>query len=448
MNLPISSLLSATKVVAIVCTLFLPANFCSAQGRYLKPTFKHRAEEKETGPTPAALLAGGPAAAQGNHFMDAYGNPIIMPASYCQSCPDGAGCYNGGCYGGGYGGGYPGGYGDPMGVDFGGYGEDQCGPHYFDISADVVFLQVDEVFENVGPLASLGSAASAPKLLDPQSSADEYEPGWRIAARYDIGALALLEVTYMGLYDIGFDETVNSLDIAVPPAPPADFSLQSVFSNFGVPPIDGFDASRTYSLEYDADLQSTEISYRRYWLANNPRISGTWILGARYIRFTEMLQYDASPFNPALGAVIADSASRIWDGENDMVGFQFGGDGWICLRQGLRFGGETKAGIYNNRFRFRHFGNFPEAGVGYTPPTDFDTFVKGNQVAFAAEGSLSIVADILPSWSIRGGYQFMYLNSLATAGGNIDTTNISNTAVHTQSDALFHGFTGGLEWIW
>ena len=438
MNLPISGLLSATNVVALACAILLPASFCSAQGRYLKPTFKHRAEEAAASPTPAALLAGGPAAAQGNQFMDSYGNPIIMPASYCQSCPDGSGCY-GGCYGGGY----PGGYGDPMGVDFGGYGEDQCGPHYFDISAEVVFLQEEEVFENVGPLASVGSAANAPRILDPQNSADDYEPGWRIAARYDIGALALLEVTYMGLYDIGFDETVNSLDVT---NPAVDFSLQSVFSNFGVPPIDGFDASRTYSLEYDADLQSTEISYRRYWVANNPRISGTWILGARYLRFIETLQYDAVPFNPVTG--LPDTATRSWDGENDMVGFQFGGDGWICLRQGLRFGGETKAGIYNNRFRFRHTGNFPEPDTGFAPPTDFDAFVKGDQVAFAAQGSLSIVADILPSWSIRGGYEFLYMNSLATVGGNIDTNSIVNTAVYTQSDALFHGFTGGIEWIW
>ncbi|MCG8449924.1 MAG: hypothetical protein MI725_10135, partial [Pirellulales bacterium] len=148
-----------------------------------------------------------------------------------------------------------------------------------------------------------------------------------------------------------------------------------------------------------------------------------------------------------------DTARRIWDSENDLVGFQFGGDGWLCLRQGLRVGAEAKTGVYNNRFKFRHMGDFPANPGGLPsgvapPPDDFDVRAEGNQVAFAAEGRVSMVADILPSWSLRGGYQVLYLNSLATAGGNVDQSNISNTAVLTQADALYHGFHGGLEYIW
>ena len=124
-----------------------------------------------------------------------------------------------------------------------------------------------------------------------------------------------------------------------------------------------------------------------------------------------------------------------------MVGFQLGGDGWITLRQGLRVGGETKAGLYNNHFKFRHAATLPSG-------TDFDVETKGDQVAFAAESSASVVVDLLPSWSFRGGYRVLYLSSLSTAGSNIEVSNINSTAVYSQAHAIYHGFNGGFEYVW
>ena len=130
-----------------------------------------------------------------------------------------------------------------------------------------------------------------------------------------------------------------------------------------------------------------------------------------------------------------------------------GGDGWLCLRQGLRLGGEIKTGVYNNRFKLERVGDFAEVG---NAPDDFAVEDDGDQVAFAAEAGVTMVADILPSWSIRGGYRVLYLNSLVTVGDNITTTYNVGPAVTTvnlaealtQSHQLFHGFHGGLEYIW
>ncbi|MCH2115058.1 MAG: hypothetical protein MK171_09140 [Pirellulales bacterium] len=433
MNLPVSIAVRTAWVAAFSATLLLNAHRIWAEGGYVQPRFSQpisqtgRAQQAMP-PLPGALLAGGPAAAQGNQFMDAGGNSIVMPANYCQGCP------------GGYGPAYPGGYGDPMGIDFGGCGTEQCGPHYFDISVDAVFFAAEELFDNLGNFGAITAAASAPRILNPNDSAGDFEPGWRIMGRYDIGALAVLEATYMGMYDIGFSNRVVSTQVTTSP-PDTPFQLVSVFSNFGQDPIDGLDQGEVYALRYESDLQSTEISYRRYWVGKNPRVSGTWLAGARYLRMTESLVHNVEAF--VLG--VTDFSMRSWNSENDLVGFQFGGDGNICLRQGLRIQGEAKAGIYNNRFKFRHVGEFPAAG---NAPADFDVSVEGNQVAFAAEWGVTLIADILPSWSVRAGYQALYLNSLATAGGNVDETNISNTALLTQSHAIYHGFHSGIEWIW
>jgi hypothetical protein len=398
----------------------------SPQAGYRPPIFTAAAGQGPRRPQPvlpASPLAGGQSAARGGPFMDAHGNSIVMPANYCQ--------------GGGYGGGYPpcpgAGYGDDsLAVDFGCYGmPDQSGPHYFDISAAAVFLRGEELFDGAPAFASVGVGLDAPRLLTPSGGGD-YEPGWKIAARYDLGPLSLFEATYMGLYDISSSGEARSLDVT---NPPSNFQLFSPFSNYGTGTlIPGVDFASVVRLDYESDLQSTELSYRRYWVDKHPRITGTFLLGFRYLRLTEDFTYDTF--------ALAGDSSRLWSSENDLLGAQIGGDGWFTLLQGLRLGGEVKVGLYNNHYVFTNAGNLPDVA------DNFHGTSKGDQVAFAAEGSVSLVIDILPSISLRGDYQVLYINSLATAGGNIDTANYFSTAIQTQSDALYHGFNAGLEYIW
>ncbi|MGI9429629.1 MAG: hypothetical protein ACR2NM_13285 [Bythopirellula sp.] len=444
------SLLVAGRLAVALFALLLPGAVTQAQSEgYQAPNFAgisgaqfHQAQAIPS--FPASPLAGGPAAVQGGEFMDVQGNPIVLPTNYCSSCPDG-GCMDGGygapCYGAPCYGGCPGGYGDPMAVDFGGYAEDQVGPHYFDVSASAVFLQASELFNGVGAFTSAGVGLTAPRFLNPNTSDDDYEPGWQIVGRLDVGALSVLEVSYMGLYDIGFTDSIDSLTATQSvPGGPFNFSLESVYSDYGtngaVFPIPGIDDAQTHAIDYQSDLQSTEISYRRYWVGNNPRVSGTCLVGARYLRMTEEFNFNSVGLvNGGLAP-----ANRLYSSENDMVGFQFGGDGWIGLRQGLRVGAEAKAGVYNNHFKFRHAATLPG-----TP--DFDVLTVSDQVAFAGEGGATIVADILPSLSVRGGYRVLYLNSIATAGSSI-SSNLYSTVVGNQGHALYHGFDGGIEYVW
>ena len=248
----------------------------------------------------------------------------------------------------------------------------------------------------------------------------------------------MLEATYLGSYDISLFEQVNSVDVTPGNQP---FQLFSVFSGYGTGTlIPGIDDGQTHSIDYQADLQSTEISYRRYWVGNHPRVSGTWLLGARYLRFTDDFTFNSVAL---VNANPNATASLLWSGENDLVGFQLGGDGWICLRQGLRLGCEGTVGVYNNRFKFAKSGTFSDPGTD-----DFASSAEGNQIAFATEGEATVVADILPSWSIQAGYRVLFLNSLVTAENNIDQTSLASTTVQTQAGLLLHGFHGGVEYVW
>lgn len=437
------------------CLAMTPSVHAQNPG-YASPRFAHMGMGVNEGTGnlpqfPASPLAGGMPAAQGGQFMDASGNPIILPAQYCQDCgPGGAGGYGGGggfcesCPGG------MGGMGDPMAVDFGGYGEDQCGPHYFDVSVSSVFLAQDDlVGEGLPALGSFGNGFAAGQTNNPvlniNGLGDELDAGWRIAARVDLGALSVFEAEYTGLYDQGFADSVNSS--AIDPAQPNQ--LFSIFSNYGfidpdagdgIDGIPGLDEASQYNVAYQSDLQSTELSYRRYWLGNNPRVSGTYLLGFRYTRMTEDFRFSAVTQNG--NGLLATMT------ENDLVGFQFGGDGWICLRQGLRVGTSAKAGVYNNRFKFNtSSANVGANAINVQPDTD------GNQIAFIGESRVSFVADILPSWSLQGGYEVLYLNSLVTAQGNINTDIYNDLvtgppALGTQGHVLYHGFHAGLEYVW
>lgn len=416
-------------IAALLTVSLLPMVAANAQQQgYQAPNFAAAAgpqfhQAQQIPAFPASPLAGGPAAQQGGEFVDVQGKDIIVQTQYAQGCPPGMGGY--------------GGYSDPMAIDFGGYGQDQVGPHYFDVSADVVFLQATELFDGVGPLTVGGvPGVGNPTFLDPDSNSDDYEPGWQIAARYDIGALAVLEVAYMGIYDIGFSDSITSVDATAGlPGGSQPFSLFTPdFDQFN--PIDAFDFSNRQSIDYQSDLQSTEITYRRYWVGNNPRVSGTWLAGARYLRLTEDFTHTSEGLVNAAPVV----GSRLYSSENDMVGFQFGGDGWIGLRQGLRIGGEAKAGVYNNHFKFRNAATLPSN-------PDFDVLTTGDQVAFAGEGGATIVADILPSLSLRGGYRVLYMSSIATVGASINP-NPTVQLVGDQGHALYHGFHGGLEYVW
>ncbi|MEM8947309.1 MAG: BBP7 family outer membrane beta-barrel protein [Planctomycetota bacterium] len=399
---------------------------------YVAPNFAGMAGQKfhqaqQIPAFPASPLAGGPAATQGGEFVDVQGRDVIVQTQFAEGYPAG--------FGGG----------DPMAIDFGGYGQDQVGPHYFDVHGGLVYLQGERLFGNLEAFTAPG-AGNPDRFLDPAGDSDEFEPGWHVAFRYDIGALAVLEAAYMGLYDFGFADSVNSADVAPGGAPSA---LVSVFNNFGAgAPIAGIDQGITHSVDFEADFQSTEINYRRYWVGVNPRVSGTYLVGARYLRYTDSFQFNSEG---VVGAA-SETVSLEWNNENDMVGFHFGGDAWLGLRQGLRIGVEGTAGVYNNRYKFNNSGTFSAdaatAPVGVVVIEDFSNAAEGNQVAFATEADASIVADILPSWSLSGGYQVLYLNSLATVGGNINQGAIGAGLRSTQSSLLFHGFHAELEYIW
>lgn len=391
-------------------------------------------------------------------------------------CGHGGGCGPGGCdpYGQycgapqpGFTGPMPMGYGGtnpPIGYDLmndvgmEGCQVDQRGPHYFDIRAEAVYLTRDETFGRDIGISQEG--LNGPIVLSTGQLDYDYQPGFRIIGRYDICPLSVVEFGYTGIFD--FEDSARYVD---PNAP----DLFSLFSDFGVNPItvsDPFgpmpesERAVQHRISIESDLQTAEISWRRYWLGWSPRVSGTLLAGFRYTKLNEEFLFQSfgsepsgpSPIDPNFGLAYGI------DAENNLSGFQTGGDIWVGLTQGLRIGAEGKAGIYANRYSLTN--QVTTTPLGTTPPTLFERY-KDTQPAFIAEASADLVADLWPSISLRVGYEVLFINSIVLSGDNFNTGSPYNTGaisnglgpqrvpfVNDQSDALYHGGHIGLEYIW
>jgi hypothetical protein len=322
-------------------------------------------------------------------------------------------------------------YGNPLGGYGVGAGWDQCGPHYYDFSADFLYWRRDRSAEPQLEFASLG--VNGPRILGTDNLDMDYEPGFRVTGRLDLGPLSFVEAAYAGAFF--WEEAAQVTGTG---------NLFSVFSDFGQGTTfletDGADLQR---LELESELHSSEINWRRYWVGRHPSVTGTLLMGARWVRLTEDFTYSTRVSAPQ--AAFMDYAVST---ENDLVGFQTGGDVAVCLRQGLRIVGGGKVGIYNNRTK-----QFTRIDATTLPP-DFSESADGNTVAFVGDGGISIVADLLPSLSFRAGYEALFVNSVALGANNFNTIppfaggGVRTPFVEDDGKALYHGFHAGVEYVW
>jgi hypothetical protein len=466
-----ASRLAALVVTSVLCGQTLAQSF-NGPGNSSRPFNGSAGASPNSGAMQALYLtpAGG---SQQSPYVDAYGNPVILPAGYGAPYPDGGGapycppmdeCPS-----------YADGMMDAIGVP--GISSEQCGPHYFDFRAEAVYMDRAQTFGDEVIFTKLvpqdGNGDPLPPVIGLTSNQLDYdfEPGFRVLGRYDLGPLSVLEFGYFGLF--AWDTRASVVDPEGPdPNNEGDlFSLWSRpagtsatdFAEYGTTPpevqtaggpMPQTERSLMHSVSLESDLQNAEMSYRRYWVGYSPKISGTLLAGFRYTQLDEEFHFQTMGLSEEGDFEGADYGVVT---RNSLAGFQTGGDMWIHVVQGVRVGAEGKAGLYNNRVRLH-------SAMPATPPIDSEpgefpevaeTF-RRNQVAFITEASADVVVDILPSWSLRAGYEVMYINSIALAGENFNTGSPYGLVGQeprvpffaSQGHALYHGAHVGLEYIW
>ncbi len=296
-------------------------------------------------------------------------------------------------------------------AQFDGYG--YCGPKLA-VKASWIYLRRDEL-DNT-PLITQGNA-----VLASASNFDfNYQPGMDISTIYYFNDCWSAEARYLRMDTHSARAEGNfPATASIANTPPAVLGAESfVIGN------------------YDVDFQSAELNLRRR-VGNNLWVS----LGSRWMEFNEEMRAE---FMPDGGGASAFTRTTT---HNDLYGLQLGVDG-IAYRSwnGFTIDGFFKAGIYANEAESSQLG-ITSGGATFGARDDADEFSLISEAGLFASYPINCV------WSVRGGYQVMWLSGIAVAGDQTPQSNIffqPNPMTHTdaEGDAFYHGINAGLHASW
>ncbi len=317
-----------------------------------------------------------------------------------------------------------------------------CGPRWFNVHFEALYLMREEVSRQRD---FTSDGVSGTRVLSTNDLDFDYELGFRATGRIDVGAASNIEASFLGGFEWNTNAQVTN----------GSDNLYSVLSSYGVSPAGGFvdtDQASVHAIDYSTQLNSGEVSWRHHWVSPNLRIQGSWLLGARYTNLEEtfVLSTIALLHNDPLvgGNPLRGPGSMNYRTEtrNNLIGFQTGGDAYMCLVPGLTLGSEVKAGIYGNRAT--HDTIVSATSLGSTVREE----ASSNEIALVAEGGIMAVYQISPGFSLRAGYQIVYLDGVALAPENFNTGSPfggpRTATINSNGSALYHGGTAGFEWMW
>ncbi|HPM81364.1 MAG TPA: BBP7 family outer membrane beta-barrel protein [Candidatus Anammoximicrobium sp.] len=331
-----------------------------------------------------------------------------------------------------------------------------CAPHWFDVHAEAVFLRRDDdaPFREFTRLGPLGDAVITSADLDFSTM----DPSLRITGVYQTGPGSNLEFTYFGLNESSEESSATSA---------ADL-LYAAFDNFSIDdngfPVPEAEIEQVHQAQFqrvnlDSDFDSLELNFRRRWMGPTCLVQGSWVIGVRYFELEDQLRfysYANRDLDDPLGEGQEETGGEAWYNlrtRNFMTGAQLGGDIWVCLLPGLRAGMDVKAGIYGNNVKVNTFmaGEDP-----YDPDPDnrYRVFIgpesQGNdKISFIGELQLMLTYQLSHNFTLRGGYQMMFVEGVATALDNFNPTITERVPWMADGGSLFYdGFTIGAEYMW
>ncbi len=323
-----------------------------------------------------------------------------------------------------------------------------CAPHWFDVHAEAVFLRRDEdaTYQEFTRLGPLGEAVITSNDL----ALDSLDPSLRITGTWQTGPGSNLEFTYFGLNESSAQaEAFSAID-----------QLYAAFDNFSLDdngfPDPQAEIEQVHQAQYqrvnlDSDFDSLELNYRRRWMGPTCLVQGSWLVGVRYFTLEDKLQFYSFADRDLIDPPGEESGGEAWydlKTRNYMTGAQFGGDVWMCLVPGLRLGLDGKAGIYGNNVKV------DTTMYGYDIYDNYLGFISpealGNdKVSFIGELQFLMTYQISHNFTVRGGYQMLFVEGVATALDNFNPAINERVPFVADGGSLFYdGFTIGAEWMW
>jgi hypothetical protein len=318
---------------------------------------------------------------------------------------------------------------------------------WYDFAVDYMMLKRDNTGRtvNFATFGITGPVALSSDNLDFGS----YQPGFRFSAAFQLAAANSLEFTYFGQFNYNTHATVRS---------PGN-NLFSPFSQFGILPLGiggGFaetDQADFMQINYTSKIDSFEINWRNRWMSPNCRYQGSWTLGVRHFILDEKLHYASSSSLNGVPTSTGIVPAQLRDDTvttNDLTGLQIGTDLWVCLLPGLRVGGELQAGVYGNHMKM-------DTSITSNLVSNISAGQRltSDDVSFIGQANLLATYRINYQWTLRGGYQFLFVDGVALATENFNPQPPLlgqpfpvQVVKNSNGNIFLHGWNVGLEYMW
>ena len=293
--------------------------------------------------------------------------------------------------------------------------ENACGGHYF--IAETLFWDIDQSDNQAVVLNQ--------NTLDTLLTTDDADLGNQAGGRFSFGRWTGRDVAWEASY-FGFDDWDGTAVVE------GNNDLR-LAGDIGLAAVDDFFGADRMQLTSSSELHNVEINRLRQIGCTNL----SWLVGFRYLNFQEDINIESTDSDN-------DVSNYLIGTENNLYGAQLGGI-WRRHRGivGLEVFG--KAGVFANDSKQQQFiGDFGNTFVFR------DTSADGDETSFVGEIGATALVRLSPRWSLRGGYNLMWIDEVTRAVDQLDFTDTltSGTLLNDSGDVFLHGANVGVEARW
>jgi putative beta barrel porin BBP7 len=270
-----------------------------------------------------------------------------------------------------------------------------------------------------------------------------YQPGLRVLAGRRLNDCFAVEGSFLGL--LQWDETRTRLD-NTPNSQGTTGNLFSPFSNFGVPPVVGFDFNDLASIRLNSQFNNAELNLRQRLVTQPSLMQASALYGFRYMNVRETFDYrtaSLAPIGPGT-AIAVETNTR-----NNLWGLQAGGTLEFRIEPRFWLNFELKGILsYNNASQQTDFTAGPLAGPGVTTSGSNDR----GRITLGGDVSATAIWKFTPRIVGRAGYQGIFIDGLALAADNfhrnLQFMSTSPSDITRNSHLAFHGPFAGVTVTW
>jgi hypothetical protein len=258
-----------------------------------------------------------------------------------------------------------------------------------------------------------------------------------------------LQFTYWGLWDLEGEDSRRSETDSL--STPIDTGFVDIPTP-GLPAGAFFDNAREHRLRRENEFHNAEINLVDYvTTSHNGNVQFQWLLGARYFKFDEFLQFaSVSGGNEFGSGGGVNEAYLDLDVENNLYGGQIGGRAdWRFHPRWRTFVG-TKLGLFANDIDFdtRLYRGDGATATFATTGNAFDLHAHKTDVSMLAQLDLGLAWDFSRHWSANVGYRAVGITGLALADDQIPAFLAAEgdwTDIDSNGSMILHGGFAGLE---